>query len=334
DIFATGILLWEMLASRRLFQGKTDYDTVKLVQKAEYTPISQLRPDVGEVLDGILRRALARDPAERYSTARELGHDLNRVLYSMARPVGAFDIADLVQLAMKSRTTTFEPTMSIIDKLIQETLFEFTSLQDKSEELQAGSPASGFELASFQGFGQDSDDSVPAGRPSELLIQSSLPAAVFEEGNLAALEGPDEDIPDSARSHPGEDWEAESSRPPREMGTSTVPARDSGPQMDSEAKEATLVSAGQLGKSGDVDEDLVVGRAAEKGHTMKSAVAGSNIRKAVNAARDAQQGPSAPPMSQRSGGADSAGNQGAVKLVLVLLIVAGIGAALVFSGAL
>ena len=33
DVFATGILLWEMLAARRMFQGETDFDTVKLVQK-------------------------------------------------------------------------------------------------------------------------------------------------------------------------------------------------------------------------------------------------------------------------------------------------------------
>src|SRR5262249_1847376 len=35
DIFAVGIILWEMLAGRRLFYGDTDFDTVKLVQEAK-----------------------------------------------------------------------------------------------------------------------------------------------------------------------------------------------------------------------------------------------------------------------------------------------------------
>src|SRR5690606_12668192 len=33
DLFAMGIVLWEMLAGRRLFLGETDYQTVKLVQQ-------------------------------------------------------------------------------------------------------------------------------------------------------------------------------------------------------------------------------------------------------------------------------------------------------------
>src|SRR6185369_17060013 len=39
DIFAVGIILWEMLAGRRLFQGDNDFATVKLVQAAQVPPI-------------------------------------------------------------------------------------------------------------------------------------------------------------------------------------------------------------------------------------------------------------------------------------------------------
>jgi hypothetical protein len=224
--------------------------------------------------------------------------------------------------------------MSIIDKLIQETLFEFTSLQDKSEEMQGGSSGSGFELASFQGFGPGSDDEIPAGRPSELLIQSSLPAAVFEEGNLAALEGPEEEIPDSVRSYPGEDWEAEILSPPRDTRSSTVPARESGPQGDCAAKGATLVSAGQAGHNGGIDAVLAARGRANKGQTMKSAVVAENLPHALKAAREEPRTSSVSPMSQRPLSEDSGGKQNAAKIGLIVFIVAGVGAALFFSGAL
>src|SRR5262249_49723698 len=46
DIFAIGIMLWELLAGRRLFLGKPDLETVQMVQRAIVPPITRLRPDV------------------------------------------------------------------------------------------------------------------------------------------------------------------------------------------------------------------------------------------------------------------------------------------------
>src|ERR1700743_2205515 len=42
DIFAVGIILWELLAGQRLFLGDTDFQTVKKVQQAQIPPISQI----------------------------------------------------------------------------------------------------------------------------------------------------------------------------------------------------------------------------------------------------------------------------------------------------
>lgn len=198
DIFAIGIILWEMLSGRRLFQGKTDYETVKQVQLADIPPITQLCPDADEHLQSILNRALARDRAKRYGTARALGQDLTRYLYKMGRPVSAFDIAELVRGPMMSRKTKVgDQQISIIDKLIQETLFEFTSLQDKDAAPSVGDRPSTepFSLTSFEDFADWSDQLSSRDTGSEqanLLLRNTLTADVFEEGNLAALEGPEE----------------------------------------------------------------------------------------------------------------------------------------------
>src|SRR5690606_36744986 len=81
DIFAVGIILWEMLAGRRLFQGKSDLETVKQVQRAQVPDVRQFNQSVPESVVKVLRRALAGEPAQRYQTARALGDDLNHVLF-------------------------------------------------------------------------------------------------------------------------------------------------------------------------------------------------------------------------------------------------------------
>ena len=203
DIFAGGIILWEMLAGRRLFQGKSDYETVKNVQRAEVTPISQLNEEATPELESILARALARDRDRRYQSARALAQDLTRCLFRMGRPVSAFDVAELVRGAMLVRKSERPETTSIIDKLIQETLFEFTSLteNEQSASLPRLSPAP-FGLGDLEGFGGWTEEGTD--RPSTLLVRRTLPSGVFEEGNLAALEGPEERLPprDSERSLP------------------------------------------------------------------------------------------------------------------------------------
>jgi serine/threonine protein kinase len=80
DLFALGAVLWEMLAGRKLFRGKSDFETLKNVAELEVPPPSSIRPDVPPELDRIVARALARDPAERYQTAQALADDLDRVL--------------------------------------------------------------------------------------------------------------------------------------------------------------------------------------------------------------------------------------------------------------
>jgi serine/threonine-protein kinase len=199
DIFAIGIILWEMLSGRRMFQGKTDYETVKQVQSAAIPPIAQFCPDADETLQSILNRALSRDRSKRYASARALGQDLTRYLYRLGRPVSAFDIAELVRGPMMQRSQKpGAEQISIIDKLIQETLFEFTSLQDKGAGRSVGDRPSTqpFNLASFEDFADWSDQVAgsPSSEQANVLLRNTLTAEAFEEGNLAALEGPEEPI--------------------------------------------------------------------------------------------------------------------------------------------
>jgi serine/threonine protein kinase len=93
DIFAAGIVLWELLANRRLFFGKTDVETVDMVRKADVPSLTKLNPAVSPQLEAIVMKALARDPRKRYTSAREMGEDLANHLARGAMKATSFDLA-------------------------------------------------------------------------------------------------------------------------------------------------------------------------------------------------------------------------------------------------
>src|SRR4029077_13489797 len=75
DVFATGILLYELLTGHRLFAGKNDLAVLEKVRDAKIDPPPRhYRPDLADELESIVMRALSRDPRERFQAAAEL-HD-------------------------------------------------------------------------------------------------------------------------------------------------------------------------------------------------------------------------------------------------------------------
>ena len=137
DIFALGIVLWEMLAGRRLFLGETDYQTVKLVQKAEVPSLQRVNPEADAEFEAVLHKALARDPAQRFQSARDFGDALTGYIFKNQMKVTAYDIANLLKSTLADKPKRVQD-QSIIDRLIQEELLSFTSLDDMDDPLNIG----------------------------------------------------------------------------------------------------------------------------------------------------------------------------------------------------
>ncbi len=129
DIFAIGIILWELFTGKRLFFGETDYQTVQLVRQAKIPSISAINPQIDQELEAIVLCALARDPDKRYQTSADLSDALAQYLFGHRMKVTARDIAALVQETQKERLRK-QPQQSLIDTLIQEEMSKITSLRD------------------------------------------------------------------------------------------------------------------------------------------------------------------------------------------------------------
>jgi eukaryotic-like serine/threonine-protein kinase len=130
DIFAAGILLWEMLSGRRLFKGETDLETFKQVQAAAIPDMRQIRSDVSDDLAYVLSKALARDRDQRYLQAGDFARDLSVVMERLGRPVTYQDIAKLVTATAGERSKKKQPEQrdqaGMVGDLILDALHDFS----------------------------------------------------------------------------------------------------------------------------------------------------------------------------------------------------------------
>ena len=84
DVFAMGVVLWEALAHKRLFRGSNEAEALDLALRGDAPPVSRYAEGAGEALDAVIARAVAKEPDDRFASAR----DLAEALESAARPAG------------------------------------------------------------------------------------------------------------------------------------------------------------------------------------------------------------------------------------------------------
>jgi serine/threonine-protein kinase len=84
DIFSAGVLLWEVAVGRRMWGDKADILVMSQLARGEF-PASpkEVDPEVPDAVDAICRRALAREPADRYPSAAAMQTDLDRVVHEL-----------------------------------------------------------------------------------------------------------------------------------------------------------------------------------------------------------------------------------------------------------
>jgi tRNA A-37 threonylcarbamoyl transferase component Bud32 len=79
DLFSLGAVMHELLTGRQLFAGQNDLETLNQVKEKPIPPPSALNPGVKPALDGVVLRALSRDPDKRYASAGEMGDELEEL---------------------------------------------------------------------------------------------------------------------------------------------------------------------------------------------------------------------------------------------------------------
>ena len=86
DIFAFGAVLYEMATGRRAFQGKSPSSVIAAILHLDPPSIATLQPLSPPALERVVNRCLAKDPDERWQTARDLGFELQWIAQTGSQP--------------------------------------------------------------------------------------------------------------------------------------------------------------------------------------------------------------------------------------------------------
>jgi serine/threonine protein kinase len=103
DVFALGVVLWELTTNQRLFRMDTDLDTLEKVQACIVPPPSTIVPDYPVELESVVMKALAKRKQERFQTAREFSRALQGFLMRRGAMVGPEEVSQYVRAVFSDR---------------------------------------------------------------------------------------------------------------------------------------------------------------------------------------------------------------------------------------
>ncbi len=109
DIYALGVVLWEMLTMRRYIEARNDAEVLRKVQSPDLVPPSFRAEGIDSRIDDVVLEALAVSPERRSPTAAALAQRLNEALDASA--VGPPEVAELLRLFAAEELRTARATL-------------------------------------------------------------------------------------------------------------------------------------------------------------------------------------------------------------------------------
>ena len=103
DLFSVATVLWEVLAERRLFKGKTEAQTLRRLLHDPIPSLSEVEPSIHPELDEICNKGLSRDPEGRYATAAEMADALEHAARRAGMDAEPVATERVVEALMKAR---------------------------------------------------------------------------------------------------------------------------------------------------------------------------------------------------------------------------------------
>ena len=103
DLWAVGIIMYELLTSRRLFDGADAFETMMRVREMPIPRPSLANPQVLPALDEIVMRALERDPARRWESAAAMRDRIRAVIDMPGNNIDERGVIDFVRWAFEQK---------------------------------------------------------------------------------------------------------------------------------------------------------------------------------------------------------------------------------------
>ena len=134
DLFAVGIVGWELLTGKPLFHTSNDFDTIQRVREMPIQPPSRWNTQVTRDLDDIIQTALQRDPALRWQSAAAMRAALANTMRELDILVGPKEVFDWVEWAFsQKRRRQDSELVRVIDQLEAPTVLAVDDVEELME---------------------------------------------------------------------------------------------------------------------------------------------------------------------------------------------------------
>jgi serine/threonine-protein kinase len=141
DVYAAAVVLWEALCCRRLFDGDSEPIVLtKLLTETVAAP-STVAPEIPKELDDIVMKGLSRATADRFRTAREMAHALERLGTVPIGVVGEW-VESVAKLALEARASTVAAVENECAPLAEPELDDEPSVVRVAPQLRRSRPPS------------------------------------------------------------------------------------------------------------------------------------------------------------------------------------------------
>jgi len=130
DIFSTGIILYELLAVRRMFEGETMH-VLSLVREAQYDPPEEVIPNLPAKLNDILKKSLAKDPEQRYQSAGDMLADVEEFAFERSLRPNARTFAHYMKALFEEELVEEEMALWAKSKI-------FAAAESEADDMQPG----------------------------------------------------------------------------------------------------------------------------------------------------------------------------------------------------
>jgi hypothetical protein len=165
DVFALAVVMYEMLAIRRLFHRDSDFLTFKAITEEPIPEIRERRPDLPHGMRAALLQAMARDPNGRFDTAQAFGNAIRNSVSTLGGPASPADLARLL-------FTDFADEMSARDEILKAAEEPAPAPPPRPARTTAPPPLPPQARSGEMGGGKDSRTSGPIEAVPSMILQS------------------------------------------------------------------------------------------------------------------------------------------------------------------
>lgn len=120
DLFSLGVVLWELLSGRRLFQGATEWDSMRRTLEHQPEALHAGWPEIPEAVDRVLARALAKHRDDRMATCQEFAEALDAIAREEGIAADEEALARYYRESLPERVEELERLMVVAQASVEE----------------------------------------------------------------------------------------------------------------------------------------------------------------------------------------------------------------------